>query len=265
MEDQIRKVCKELASAQRKMRRRSNAADLWWGLTGRTMKVALSIYILSSYDVALAVRFATSARKKRKALADDGAAVGRPPIEDWFAALREGTPIFLGFFFQFFSGIFFHIFSPTTFAFGFVCFCFLLLLLLLPFAVAFCFLLLLLHLLLHLLLLLLLLFASAFASAFCFLHLLLLLLFAFPFAVALFFCFSFCSCFLLLLLLFASTCASVLWRSAFAFASVFFGQGLTSLCCRKGAAFNTALVAVKTLCCCKWPASTAALLAVARV
>ena len=84
MEDDLRCVCRELASAKRKLRRRSNAAELWWGLTERIVKVAVSIYILSSYNVALAARFAADARRKRKCFENF---VGEAPIVAWFVAL----------------------------------------------------------------------------------------------------------------------------------------------------------------------------------
>ena len=122
---------------------------------------------------------------------------------------RNGTPIFLGFFFNFFL-VFFFIFFPllllhlALFAFAFCfCFCFCSCPLLLLFAFCFCFCICFCicfcFCFCFLLLLLLLLFAFCICFCFCFLLFLLRLLcfFAFPSAVA----FCFCFCFLLLLVL----------------------------------------------------------------
>ena len=72
------------AARRRKRQQREAADQQYWGLTRRAMHVALLIFILSEYNLAMAALYAKLARKKRKRDVDTTLMPPEPPIEDWF-------------------------------------------------------------------------------------------------------------------------------------------------------------------------------------
>lgn len=85
MEQNLCRISRELAACQRKLRRRAAAEIHYWGLTRRLMNVVVAIYVISSFNLSVAVAFAARERKKRRYLTDPPTA--DPPVGAWLAEM----------------------------------------------------------------------------------------------------------------------------------------------------------------------------------